>query len=214
MTQEIKNKFIYYLENIMYINVTNLCTNKCEFCIRSSGETVGGVNLILKDEKFSHEDIIKELKEKFSDKCKEIVFCGYGEPLIKLDIIKNTAKFIKETYPKIPIRINTNGHANLIHKKNIVPELAGLIDKISVSLNADNADLYAKLSNPCFDKEVAYEGVKNFIKECSKNGIDTTATVVTGFGDYKTNVEECKKIATGLGAKFKVREWLPQGYSD
>ncbi len=198
----------------MYINVTNKCTNRCVFCIRSTGESVGGVNLVFEDEKFTHEEIIEEVKNSFSNKCKEIVFCGYGEPLIKLDIIKFTAKFIRENYLEIPIRINTNGHGNLIHKRNIVLELKGLIDKVSISLNADTVELYAELANPVYEKSVAYQAVKDFIKECVENGIETTATVVSGFCDYKIDVEKCRQIAEDLGANFRVREWLPHGYDN
>lgn len=212
MTNETKNKYAYYLENSMYINVTNLCTNKCVFCIRDATDSVGGVNLVLEDENISHEDIIKEIKNTYKENTKEIVFCGYGEPLFKLDTIKNVAKFIKENYPDTPVRINSNGHGNLIHKRNIVPELVGLIDKISVSLNAENAELYAELSKPSYEDEKAYNAVRDFIAESVKNGIDTTATIVTGFKDYKPDVEQCKKITESLGAKFRIREWLPQGY--
>lgn len=209
-----ENKFVYYLGNSMYINVTNLCTNKCEFCIRSSGENVGGVNLVLEDEKFTHEEVIEEVKAGLRDTRREIVFCGYGEPLIKLDIVKKVAWFVKENYPEISVRVNSNGHGNLIHKRNIVSELVGLINKISVSLNAENADLYNEICSPNFDKEVAYQGVKDFIAECVKAGIKTTATVVSGFGDYKIDIEKCRKITEELGAEFKVREWLPEGYDN
>lgn len=212
MTQQAENKFTYYLGDVMYINVTNLCTNQCEFCIRSTGETVGGVNLVLDSENFTAQDIINEFKTTFSENCREIVFCGYGEPLIKLEIIKETAGHIKKNHPGIPVRINSNGHANLVHKKNIVPELKGLIDEISVSLNSDNAEQYALLCHPAFDKDIAYQAVKDFITECVQNGIKTTATVVSGFKDYKINLKNCKKIAKDLGAQFRVREWLPVGY--
>jgi len=123
---------------------------------------------------------------------------------MKLDIVKNAAKFIKETYPNISLRINSNGHGNLIHKRNIVPELVGLIDKISISLNAEKAELYAELSKPSYEKEIAYEAVKDFIAECVKNGLDTTVTVVTGFENYKIDVEKCREIAKNLGAKFRI----------
>jgi len=213
MTNQTENKHAYYLGNSMYINVTNFCTNECVFCIRSSTDSVGGVNLVLEEENFSHEEIIGEIKTTFTENTKEIVFCGYGEPLIKLDIVKNTAKFIKETYPEIPVRINSNGQGNLIHKRNIVPELVGLIDKISISLNAENAELYQELSKSDFEAETAYQAVKDFISECVKNGIETTATIVTGFENYKIDVEKCKKITEELGANFRIREWLPQGYN-
>ena len=213
MTNKTQNKFAYYLGNSMYINVTNLCTNECVFCIKSATDSVGGVNLVLEEEDFSHKDIIREIKETFIDNTKEIVFCGYGEPLIKLDIVKNVAKFIKQNYPDVQVRVNSNGHGNLIHKRNIVPELIGLIDKISISLNAENSELYQELSKSSYDAETVYQAVKDFISECVKNGIDTTATIVTGYGDYKIDVEKCKKITEELGAKFRIREWLPQGYS-
>ena len=212
MTDTTKNKFAYYLENSMYINVTNLCTNKCVFCIRSSGDSVGGVNLVLDKENFTHEEIIKEVQNTLRENTKEIVFCGYGEPLIKLEIVREVAKFLKENYPDIPVRVNSNGHGNLIHKRNIIPQIAGLIDKISISLNAENAELYAELAKPSFEKEKAFEAVKEFIAECVRKGIDTTATVVTGYKDYEIDVEACRKITEDLGAKFRIREWLPQGY--
>ncbi|HBG49883.1 MAG TPA: radical SAM protein [Cyanobacteria bacterium UBA9971] len=213
MINKTQNKFAYYLGNSMYINVTNLCTNECVFCIKSATDSVGGVNLVLEEEEFSHEDIIREIKATFIENTKEIVFCGYGEPLIKLDIVKNVAKFIKENYPDLQVRINSNGQGNLIHKRNIVPELVGLIDKISISLNAENAELYQELSNSRYEAETVYQAVKDFISECVKANIETTATIVTGFGDYKIDVEKCRKITEELGAKFRIREWLPQGYS-
>ena len=145
MTNKTQNKFAYYLGKSMYINVTNLCTNKCVFCIKSATDSVGGVNLVLDEENFTHAEIIQEIKTTYTENTKEIVFCGYGEPLIKLDIVKNVAKFIKQNYPDVQVRINSNGQGNLIHKKNIVPELVGLIDKISISLNAENAELYQEL---------------------------------------------------------------------
>lgn len=211
MNIKIENKYIYYLSNSMYINVTNLCTNNCVFCIRNLSSTVAGANLKLDSESASGEKIIEEIKN--SDKnVREIVFCGYGEPLIKLEIIKEVAKFIKQNHPTIPVRINTNGQANLIHKKNIVPELVGLIDNISVSLNADNAELYKELTDCKFDKHLTYEGVKNFIAECVNHGINTTATVVVGFKNYCVDTEKCREITESLGAKFRIREWLCEGY--
>lgn len=211
MNTKTENKFVYYLNNSMYINVTNLCTNNCVFCIRTLSDTVVGANLKLENENVLSEQIIEEIKDS-SLAVQEVVFCGYGEPLIKLDLVKDVAKFIKQNYPEMPVRINTNGHANLIHKRNIVPELVGIIDKISVSLNAQNAELYKELTDCRFDSQIAYTGVKDFIAECANQGIDTTATVVHGFGNYNVDVEKCAEITENLGAKFKIRQWLDEGY--
>ena len=213
MTTQTQNKTVYFLGNTMYINVTNMCTNKCVFCVRDLNDTVGGVNLWIEENTISAQKIIEEIKLNSPETRDEIVFCGYGEPLIKLEVVKEIAFFIKNSYPGISIRVNTNGHANLIHKRNVMPELAGLIDKLSVSLNAENAKLYGELSKCSFENNVAFEGVKEFIYESRKLGIDTTATVVNGFRDYIIDIEKCKEIAENLGAKFKVREWLSSGYS-
>ena len=91
-----------------------------------------------------------------------------------------------------------------------MPELKGLIDTISVSLNAESADEYNELSQPVF--EGAYEEVKKFIKSCSDNGFETIASVVEGYKGRHLNLEKCEKIASDLGAKFRVREWIPNGY--
>lgn len=207
------NTLAYLLGDAMYINLTNLCTNSCVFCIRSLNDKVAGADLWLKDEDVTVEEVIAQIKVLEPEKRKEIVFCGYGEPLIKLEEVKQVAAFLKENYPTIPVRVNTNGHANLIHRRNVAPELKGLIDAISVSLNAENADVYAQLCECNFDQNKAYEAVKEFIAECVKNGIKTTATIVTGFKDYKVDVEKCREITESLGAEFRIREWLDEGYN-
>lgn len=213
MTTLAQNQLVYFLGNTMYINATNLCTNRCVFCIRGVSDTVAGANLWLENENITAEQIIKEIELNQPEIRDEVVFCGYGEPLIKIDLVLAVAKHLKSNYPNLPVRINTNGHANLIHRRNVVLELIGLIDKISISLNAENAEKYEEITQCKFDKNIAYKEVKNFITECAKNGIDTTVTVVSKFKHYDIDIAECEKIANNLGAKlFKVREWLEEGY--
>lgn len=197
----------------MYINVTNLCTNDCVFCIKNFNDTVAGVDLRVQEENISAEKIIAKIEENAPETRDEVVFCGYGEPLIRIDIVKEVAKFLKAKYPHVPIRINTNGQANLIHSRNVVPELAEFIDAVSISLNADNADLYGILTRSKFEKNKAFQAVQEFAGECHKYGIETTLTVVTGFEDYVIDLKKCREIAKNLDVKFKVREWLSEGYS-
>ena len=170
------------------------------------------IRLILNNENVKANEVIAQLKTFDDSITDEIVFCGYGEPTIKIDILLEVAKFIKDTYKNVKTRINTNGHANLIHKRDIVPEIKGFIDSVSVSLNAQNAKLYEELSRPNLDAKKAYQAMLDFAKACVDNGIDTTMSVVTGFGDYKIDVKQCEKIAAKIGAKFRNREWLPKGY--
>ena len=204
---------VYTLEGKIYINLTNKCSNRCVFCIRNNSDEIEGKNLWLKNENFTSKDVIFQFEKVFSENknAEEVVFCGFGEPLIKFEIFTEVAKYIKENHKNIKIRVNTNGQANLIHKKDIIPELSKYTDAVSVSLNAENKEVYNAVSQPS-DKENSYKAVKDFIKECVEKNINTTATVVSGCEKAQVNTKECEKIANSLGAKFRVREWLPKGY--
>lgn len=210
MTESEQN-LLYFLDNKPYLNVTNACTNACVFCLRNQKEDVQGANLWLqKDAELN--DFLSQIKanaEKLK-KADEIVFCGYGEPLIRLDIVVEIAKYLKENYPNIKIRINTNGHANAIHKKNVAPLLAPYVDTISISLNGENEDKYNLVSNPKI--EGAYEEVKRFIRACVEEKIETIATVVSGVPDYPIDTKRCEVVAKSLGAKFRSRDFIENGY--
>lgn len=203
------NILVYSLEGKIYINLTNRCTNDCIFCLRRDKDDVCGQELWLDSEDFSANDVIEQL-QKF-DWSKEMVFCGYGEPLLKLDILKEVAKYIKTTAPETRLRINTNGHANYVYKRNVAPELVGLIDEISVSLNAPTSKEYDELSQPKFEN--AYDEVKKFIKCCSDAGIKTDTSIVDGFKGRRLDVQKCEQISNDLNAKLRVREWITNGYS-
>ena len=193
-----KGVITYPIRNSLYLNITNRCTSACTFCVRYFTDYVKGHNLRLADEPAA-EDLIKEIGD--PKRFDEIVFCGYGEPTLRLDVIKAVATEVKKKGGKV--RIDTNGHGNLIHKRNIVPELAGLVDAVSISLNGQNAEIYEKLSQPKFGA-AAYDAVKEFIAEAVKYIPSVTATVVSAPG---VDVEACRKIAEGLGAKYRVREY-------
>lgn len=188
----------YPIRNSLYLNITNRCTAACTFCVRYHTDFVKGHNLRLKEEPTADE-LIREIGD--PKRYAEIVFCGYGEPLLRLDVVKAVASQVKRLGGRV--RIDTNGHANLIHKRNVLPELAGLVDAVSVSLNAQNAELYNTISQPQFGVGT-YEAVKDFIREAKKYIPDVTATVVTL---PSVDVEACRKIADELGARFRVREY-------
>ena len=203
------NTLAYLLDGKIYINLTNRCTNSCIFCLRNDKDDVCGRNMWLDGEDFSAQDVISQLSE--LPMSSEITFCGYGEPMLKLDILKEVAKYIKEKYPNVKIRINTNGHANFVYKRNVCEELKDLVDIISVSLNGVDEKEYNELSQPSF--EGAYEEVKEFIKASSDAGIKTVATVIEGYKGRHIDIEKCERIANELGANLRVREWIENGYS-
>jgi len=193
-----RGRITYPIRNSLYLNITNRCTAACTFCVRYHTDFVKGHNLRLKDEPTA-EEMIKEIGD--PKRYAEIVFCGYGEPLLRLDVVKAVAADVKRRGGMV--RVDTNGHANLIHKRNVLPELAGLVDAMSVSLNAQNAALYDKISQPKFGG-ITYEAVKDFIREAKKHIPDVTVTVVSL---PEVDIEACRKIADGLGVKFRVREY-------
>ncbi len=191
-----KGEIAYRIRDNLYLNITNRCTNACSFCIRFHTDYVKGYNLRLTDE--PAED---DLKNAIGDpsRYKEVVFCGYGEPLLRLDLVKSVASWIKQNKGKV--RINTNGHGNLINGRNILPELKGIVDSISISLDAHDEETYIRICRPAFKN--AFGEVLNFIKEAKKFIPEVTVTVVTL---KDVDVEKCKKITEDLGVGFRIRE--------
>ncbi|MCX8031239.1 MAG: YchF/TatD family DNA exonuclease [Thermodesulfovibrionales bacterium] len=187
--------FAYKIRDSLYLNITNRCTNECSFCVRFHTDYVKGHNLKLQREP-SEIELIKAIGDPTN--YKEIVFCGYGEPTLRLDLIKKVAKWIKEKNGFV--RINTNGHGNLINKRNILPELKGLVDSVSVSLNAQNEEIYNKVCKPIFKN--AFEEVINFIKEAKKYIPHVQITVVTL---AEVELKKCQEIAKELGVPIRFR---------
>ena len=207
-----KLNLVYFLDGKTYINITNACTNSCVFCLRNDKDNVKGAYMWHKGAKITADDVIAQIEENKENIKDEIVFCGYGEPLVRYNEVIEVARYIKNTMPEIKIRINTNGHGNFIAKKNIVPDLAPLIDSVSISLNAQNEALYNKISKPSF--EGAYEAMLDFAKLCVKEGIKTTLSVVSGYKSevYPVDLKTCEEIALEIGAGFRAREWIQNGY--
>lgn len=192
----------------VYVNLTNACTNSCVFCLREQKDDVCGQNM-WHDDKYTLEDIIEQFNS-FKPIPKNVVFCGYGEPFLKKDMMKAFAQYLRKNHPDIKIRVNTNGHANAIYKINVAEEFKGLLDEASVSLNSDNSTQYNEICNPKIEN--AYEEVKNFIKCCNNAGIKTYASIVTDFDERQINVTNCEKIAQELGAEFRNRKFITNGY--
>lgn len=195
----------------VYVNLTNACTNSCVFCLREQKDDVCGAQM-WHDGNYKLEDVIGQF-EKFHTSeqiVKNVVFCGYGEPFLKKDMMKAFAQYLRENYPKIKIRVNTNGHANAIYKTNVAEEFKGLLDEASVSLNSDNTEQYNEICQPKIEN--AFEAVKDFLQSCKAAGIKTYASIVTGFDDREINVENCEKLANELGAEFRNREFITNGY--
>jgi len=188
----------YPIRQSLYLNLTNRCTNACVFCIRQKTDFIKGHNLRLNREP-DFGEVISAIGD--PTRYQEVVFCGYGEPLLRLELVIQIAKWLKERGARV--RLNTNGQGNLIHGRNIVPELVGLIDAVSVSLNAQNGKTYHKLCPSSFG-EKAYAEVIAFIAECRKAGIETSFTVLDM---PEVDLAACRELARKLDVRIRVRHY-------
>ena len=196
---------VYWLNNSLYLNITNRCPNNCYFCFRRFKKGIREFNLKLKKEP-TKEETIEELGKVINRKnWSEVVFCGFGEPLERLELVLEVTRWVKKNYWEI-VRVDTNGQGYLLNKgRDVVRELkeAGL-DKVSVSLNAQDKETYNQVCKPIF--EDAYEKVLKFIKKANDEGLDTEATAVT---IPETEPEKVKELAKNIGVKFSLREYIP-----
>ncbi len=188
---------VYPIRNSLYINLTNRCSSSCEFCVTKSTDFVMGHNLRLKGEPTA-EEVIRAVGD--PKKYDEIVFCGYGEPTLRLDCLIEVAKELKKK--GAVLRLTTNGHGNLINKRDITGDLVGLIDRVSVSLNAPDAQTYDRVCKPAFGPGT-YDEVKKFIAACREKLHEVEATCVDYAG---VDMQACEKVAVGeLKVKFRPR---------
>lgn len=192
--------FTYKLGDSLYINITNRCNAHCVFCKRKDDPTIRGYNLRMeRDEEPGAEVYNKEIGN--PKNFKEIVFCGYGEPTTRWDVVKAVAKYVKANGGRT--RLNTNGHGNYINKRDITPELKGLIDVVSISLNTFNPEQYGKLMglNASYFSEMI-----NFAKS-SKQFVDKVVMSIVSVDEVDLN--RSRKIAEEeIGAEFRVREYF------
>ncbi len=192
----------YPVKNGIYVNMTNRCPCACTFCLRGNGDSIYGSQPLWLDREPTVEEVCESIDAWELDRHSELVFCGYGEPTERLaDLLRVAAHVKKES--SIPIRINTNGLADLLWKQHTAPRLMGLIDTVSVSLNATNREAYCEIVRPKFGIE-SYDAMLRFTKECTAFVPNVVMTVV----DVVTTPEEqerCRKICASLGATLRVR---------
>jgi TatD family-associated radical SAM protein len=196
---------VYWLGENLYLNITNRCSNNCYFCLRNFLDGVGGFNLKLEEEPTISE-IIADLENVINRRnWREIVFCGFGEPLERLDCVLEVSRWIRKHYGKIvTLRVDTNGQALLLNKgRNVVKELkmAG-VDKVSVSLNAHDKETYNRVCKPNFEN--AFENILEFIKK-AKELLDVEVTAVR---IPEVDISKAEQIAKEMGVKFRVREYI------
>jgi len=195
---------VYKVHNNLYVNLTNRCSCSCVFCLRQNRDHMEASDSLWLD----HEPTLQEVKDAFAkedmSQYEEVVFCGFGEPTERMDLLLEVATFVKENYQK-PIRINTNGQANLINGRDVAPELKGLVDTISISLNTPNEEKYNEMVRSIYGDK-AYRAMLDFAREAKKyvpnvvlSTVDTTLS--------KEEEEQCRQICEKLAVTYRIRPW-------
>ena len=200
----------YEYEGALYVNLTNRCNCNCEFCLRH-GKAEGSIyteNSLWLPHEPTHEEAMASFLSRDVCAYREIVFCGYGEPTYRIDEIFALVDELKEKFgDKLPpVRINTNGHANLIHGRDICPELRGRIDTLSISLNSDNAKDYDALCHP-IQGEIAYQAMLDFAAQAA-NYVPNVVFTIVDKDKSEEEIENCKRIAAQRNVKLRIRSFI------
>lgn len=192
---------LYDYKESLYVNLTNQCPCACVFCIRKETDHLGDSGSLW----LEHEPTIEEVKEEFKkfdlEKYDEVVFCGYGEPLVRLDEVIEIGKHIK-SISNVKVRVNTNGLADLIHEKDTAILLKNSIDAVSISLNAPNKQRYNEVTRPKFG-EISFEALLKFAKDSKEHIKEVNFSVVDEITEEE--IEESKKLSEKLNIPLKVR---------
>ncbi len=191
---------IYTYNNQVYGNITNKCDCACTFCIRTHHDGVGESDNLWHKSSPTIEDVKAAIDAFDFTGYEEFVFCGYGEPTCEIDMLVEAAKYIKEKIG-LKIRVNTNGLGNLYNKRDIVPDLAKVVDSISISLNAPDAESYNKVTRPQFEN--AFEALLSFAEECNKVIALTQLSIVDVLP--AEDIAKCQALADERGIHLRIR---------
>jgi TatD family-associated radical SAM protein len=206
MPQSHQPTTVYWLDKTLYLNITNSCSNNCYFCLKRYKQGVGGFNFKLTKEPTFGEITAELANVLHMQMWDSVVFCGFGEPTSRLDVLIDVARWIRQRYGKpLIIRLDTNGHGYLLnHGRDVAAELkAAGVTKISVSLNAGDSQTYQEICQPAFT--LAWNAVLDFVQK-AKLQLEVEVSAVRL---PEVNLAAVQLVADGLGVKFKIREHIP-----
>lgn len=193
----------YHYGDSLYLNITNLCSCSCVFCIRLGADGVGDGNNLWLEREPTVQEIISELEVHSLSQYGEIVFCGYGEPTERIDVLLEVCRYLKSVPGCPPVRLNTNGLSDLINGRETAHLLKGLVDVVSISLNAPGPARYVDVVQPVWG-EKSFEAMLKFAEDCKPviPGVVFTLVNILELGE----VEACHDVASRHGIPLRVRE--------
>lgn len=195
-------EILYTYKNQVYANITNRCNCNCTFCVRSLKDAVGDAKTLWHQHEPALGEILKAINEFDFTNHSELVYCGYGEPTCALDNLLASAAYVKEKHA-VALRLNTNGLGSLYHGRNIIPELAAVIDSVSISLNAPDAAKYDMVTRPAFTN--AYPALLEFAALAKTAFAHTQLSIVDVLPPDE--IAACQKLADDMGIFLKIRKY-------
>ncbi len=191
------SQLAYAIDQRLYLNITDRCTLVCAFCPKTLGDHhVKGYDLTL-EQRPTADEVITAISDPSG--YDQVVFCGYGEPTLRLKVLLEVASWVRGF--DVPVRVNTDGLANLAHKRNVLPELSACVNSLSVSMNAQDAEVYARHCQPRLPG--AFEAMLDFLRLAPNHVGDVTATAIDGLDGV--DIPACQRLADSLGVKFRKR---------
>lgn len=187
----------------IYVNMTNRCPCNCVFCLRQTKKMMEGNSLWLKEGEPSVDRVMDLFAPYDLSVINELIFCGYGEPLERIVDVCEVIDRLKSKYPDLKVRVNTNGLANLVHGRDITPELAGRFDTVSISLNAPDAEEFLALTRSKFGIG-SFEALQEFAVLAKRHVPNVVMTVVEKVMSEE-KIELCRKLCNDLGVTLRVR---------
>jgi len=186
-----------------YVNITNRCNCSCTFCLRSL-KTMSSVNNLWLEQEPTVAEAIADFELQDWSLIREVVFCGFGEPTMRLDDLLELMRYVKTKDPMMKTRLNTNGLSDLEYGRETAPLFAGLLDTISISLNASTPQQYLQLTRNRFG-EVSYPGMLDFAVKAKQYVPNVVMTVVDNIG--AAEIAACREICADRGLVLRVRPY-------
>ena len=200
----------YSYKSGLYVNLTNRCPCACVFCLRQYAESVTGQGSLWLEREPTPEEVIADIDACDLGGFSELVFCGYGEPTERLDVLLATAAHVKAKMPSMKVRVNTNGLSDLIHGEPTAQKLKGLVDVVSISLNSPDPEEYQRLCRPKFGLK-SWQAMLDFARECRKYVPDVVMTIVGSPVTTPENQTKCRALAESLGVRLRIRPYENSG---
>ena len=196
----------YVVDGSLYVNMTNKCSNRCDFCIRNNGDGAYGSDSLWLEREPTLDEVMDSVFSRNLNEYPELIFCGYGEPTYRLADAVAVAKAVKGKYPHIRIRINTNGHSDLILGQDTAPMYEGAFDVVSISLNTPSPEGYQQLCHSIFGEKshaalISFaERVKHYVPQVVLSVVKETLT--------EEEIEQCRAIAENAGVTLRIRDYI------